>query len=48
MENFGLSRSDASSYMTGSIIEVDGGFAIDIFLKEDFEDNKSNEFFKDY
>ena len=43
-----LLASNTSSYMTGSIIEVDGGFAIDIFLKEDFEDpnQKQNTFFK--
>ncbi len=41
-----LLASDASSYMAGSIIEVDGGFAIDIFLHEDFEDGKTNDFFE--
>lgn len=39
-----LLASDDSSYMTGSIIEVDGGFAIDLFLHEDFE-GKTNDFF---
>ena len=38
--------SDESTYMTGSIIEVDGGFAIDIFLQEDFEKDSTNNFFK--
>ncbi len=40
--------SDASTYMTGSIIDVDGGFSIDIFLRENFEDEskKLNPFFK--
>jgi len=41
-----LLASDNSTYMTGSIIEVDGGFAIDIFLKEDFEGAKTHDFFK--
>ena len=40
-----LLASNASGYMTGSIIEVDGGFAIDIFLREDFKDGKTNKFF---
>ena len=40
-----LLASDNSSYMTGSIIEIDGGFAIDIFLREDFEGDKTNAFF---
>lgn len=40
-----LLASDDSSYMTGSIIEIDGGFAIDLFLREDFEGGKSNPFF---
>lgn len=40
-----LLASDNSSYMTGSIIEVDGGFAIDLFLREDFEGDKTNTFF---
>ncbi len=30
--------------MTGSIIEVDGGFAANIFLREDFEHDKTNTF----
>lgn len=43
-----LLASEASSYMSGSIIEVDGGFAMDIFLHEDFEGgkDKQNSFFK--
>lgn len=41
-----LLASEQSSYMTGSIIEVDGGFAIDIFLREDFEGDKTHPFFK--
>lgn len=40
-----LLASEQSSYMTGSIIEVDGGFSIDIFLKEDFEGDKTHSFF---
>jgi len=40
-----LLTSEASSYMTGSIIEVDGSFAIDLFLREDFEGDKTNAFF---
>jgi len=40
-----LLASEQSSYMTGSIIEVDGGFSIDIFLREDFEGDKTNPFF---
>lgn len=43
-----LLASDSSTYMSGSIIEVDGGFAIDIFLKEDFEDAKTHDFFNSY
>lgn len=41
-----LLASDASSYMTGSIIEIDRGFAIYIFLHENFEGKQSNSFFK--
>lgn len=43
-----LLASNASSYMSGSIIEVDGGFAMNIFLREDFEGGKDqqNSFFK--
>lgn len=37
--------SDNSSYMTGSIIEVDVSFAIDLFLREDFDGDKTNAFF---
>lgn len=40
-----LLASEQSSYMSGSIIEVDGGFAIDMFLREDFEGDKTNAFF---
>ncbi len=40
-----LLASEQSSYMTGSIIEVDGGFSIDIFLREDFEGDKTHAFF---
>lgn len=40
-----LLASEQSSYMNGSIIDVDGGFSIDIFLREDFEGDKTHPFF---